>query len=133
MYVEAFTNRTRFQERRVPVPGGDPPAYRPGDELELCYAAERPDLAGLAPEDAAQTVYGHLNPADTEKLRPYHQAFPSLSMGDVVSCRGRDGSVEWSLSVEWEGFAPVSPPVFASEAHRADYRLKVGDYPTPQT
>lgn len=79
MYVEAFTNRNRFQERRVIDPNGDPPAYRPGDELELCYEAERPGLADLDPEDAAQTVYGHLNSADTEKLWPYHRAFSADS------------------------------------------------------
>lgn len=121
MYVEAFTNRTFFFARIADFFPGDK-SYAPGDELELCYVAERPDLVGLSPEDVAQSVYGILNPTDREE--PHSLLFPSLSIGDVVSCR--DGSAEWSLAVELEGFSPVDPPVFASPAEHAAYRRKVG-------
>lgn len=121
MRVEAFTNRTFFLTRGAYFAPGEA-AYAPGDELELCYAAERPDLAGLSPEGVAQSVYGILNPTDHEE--PHSLAFPSLSMGDVVSCR--DGDRAWSLSVELVGFREVSPPVFASDEEHAAYRRKVG-------
>ena len=124
MYVEAFTNRTFLLARGSRFAPGDP-SYAPGDELELCYAAERPDLADLAPEEVAQAVYGTLNPTDREE--PQGLAFPSLSMGDVGSCR--DGDSEWSLAVELMGFAQVSPPVFAPPDEHARYRLKLGGRP----
>ena len=115
MHVEAFTNRTFGSRLR---------GYALGDELELCYAAERPDLAELSREDMAQTIFGELNPGDFEK--PHSLLFPSLSIGDVISCR--DGSAAWSLAVEFEGFSPVlPPPIFASEPEHAVYRRKVGD------
>ncbi len=122
MYVEAFVNRTFFPTRIQRFAPGDA-AYEAGDELELCYAAERPDLAGVRPEDLAQTIYGELNPSDSEEPDS-REAFPSLSMGDVVSYRR--GDVEGSLSVELVGFAPVEPPVFASESERDAYRRKAG-------
>ena len=121
MYVEAFTNHTFFRGRIARFSPGDA-AYAPGDELELCYAAERPDLAGLAPEDVAQAVYGTLNPRHSGEA--HSLAFPSLSMGDVISCR--TGTGEWSLAVELMGFAPVSPVLFASPTEHAVYRRKVG-------
>lgn len=122
MHVEAFTNRTFFLARGAAFAPGDA-AYSLGDELELCYAVERPDLAGLSPEDVAQAIFGELNPGDSEK--PHAQgAFPSLSIGDVVSCR--DGSAAWSLAVELEGFSPVDPPVFASEPEHAVHCRKAG-------
>lgn len=43
--VEAFTNHN-FSSRYE--------GYRPGDPLELCHEADRPDLEGLDSEDAAQ-------------------------------------------------------------------------------
>ena len=124
MYVEAFTNRTFLRARGASFAPGDA-AYAPGDELELCYAAQRPDLAGLPPEDAARAVFGTLNPTDHEK--PHGLAFPSLSVGDVVSCRDEAGPAAWSLAVEAEGFFPVEPPVFASADEHARYRRKLGD------
>lgn len=123
MYVEAFTNRTFLRARGASFAPGDT-AYAPGDELELCYAAERPDLAGLSPEDVAQSVYATLNPTDREE--PHSLAFPSLSMGDVVSCRDGAGA-EWSLAVELVGFREVAPPVFASDDEHVTYRRKAGN------
>ncbi len=103
-------------------------AYVPGDELELCYAAHRPDLASAAPEDLAQTIYGELNPGDSD--RPHSLLFPSLSVGDVVSYR--DADREGSLSVELVGFSPIDPPVFAFADAVAAYRRKVSGPPNPE-
>ena len=119
MYVEAFTNRTYPSERLAGFLPGDA-AYAPGDELELCYAARRPDLAGVGPEEIAQEIFEELN----RDGRP-NPSFPALSVGDVVSCR--DGDVAGSLTVELMGFAPVEPPVFAPEPEHAVYRRKVGN------
>lgn len=55
MYVEAFVNRTFPSTRLARFVPGDA-AYAAGGGLELRYAAERPDPAGVPPGDAAQTA-----------------------------------------------------------------------------
>lgn len=72
LYVEAFTNLNPRARRD---------GYAFGDELQLCYAAWRQDLAGLSDEEALERVFEDLNDDD----RPNLNAFPSLSDGDVVS------------------------------------------------
>ncbi len=74
MYVEAFTNKNHRSREE---------GYSLRDELELCYAAWRPDLAGTALGDAAERVFEDLNADDRGNIH----AFPSLSVGDVVSLR----------------------------------------------
>lgn len=122
MYVEAFTNRT-FLSESLATFAPDGAGYSLGDELELCYATERPDLpAGLSYEDAAQSVFQDLN----DDAYPYpHPSFPSLSIGDVISYR--DGEASGSFSVELLGFAPIEPAVFASTEEIETYLQKTGD------
>ena len=110
MRVEAFTTR-----RLSSLYEG----YRPGDPLELCYEADRPDLEGLEPEDAAQAVFGELNHDD--RLNP---AFPSLSVGDVVSYRTRSGEAG-ALAIGVFGFRAVWPHPTATDRDRAVYRRKL--------
>lgn len=105
MYVEAFTNS--------------------GDNLRLCYAAWRPDLAAADPVEACEKIYSELN----EPARPGHDVFPSLSAGDVLSVTTPGNLAPASYAVEPTGFARLGRPVQASAAQYNGYREVLGRPP----
>lgn len=104
MYVEAFTNMTPEARRR---------GHRPADDLRLCYAAFRGDLAHLPLREAAERLFGDLNRDD----RPGARAFPSLSVGDLVSLRPLDTGQAGDLSLAVDPVDTRSVPARWASPH----------------
>ena len=113
MYVEAFTNKNRRSREE---------GYSFGDDLELCYAAWRPDLADTALAEAGERVFEDLNADDGGNIH----AFSSLSVGDVISLRTVRGLRGGSFAVKPAGLQAQLYEVWASAAEHNRFREAMG-------
>jgi hypothetical protein len=116
LFAEAFTNLDPEARLR---------GRAPGDALELCYAAWRGDLLGASGEEALETIFADLN----RDARPNERAFPSLSVGDVVSIHtfalDRQQHTSSSYAVAPVGFAPLADPVQATRSEHDRLRQRL--------